>query len=128
MDIFNKLRLDKSPLGLYANVEEGYFMFPKLEGEIAPRMMFRGREVIVWSINSYLGLANDPEIRKADADAAKEWGMAYPMGARIMTGNTTIHEKLENDLADFVKKESGLLLNYGFPGMVSLIDTLVDRV
>ncbi len=127
MDIFNKLRLDKSPLGLYANVEEGYFMFPKLEGEIAPRMMFRGREVVVWSINSYLGLANDPEIRKADADAAKEWGMAYPMGARIMTGNTTIHEKLENDLADFVKKESGLLLNYGFPGMVSLIDTLVDR-
>lgn len=127
MDIFDKLRLDKSPLGLYANVEEGYFMFPKLEGEVAPRMKFRGREVIVWSINSYLGLANDPEVRKVDAEASKEWGLAYPMGARIMTGNTSYHEKLESDLAAFVGKEAGYLLNFGFQGMVSIIDTLVDR-
>jgi glycine C-acetyltransferase len=114
-------------LGVYKNVEEGYFMFPKLEGEIGPRMIFRGREVIVWSINSYLGLANHPEVRKVDAEAAKEWGMAYPMGARIMTGNTSQHEKLENDLAAFVNKEAGLLINFGFQGMVSIIDTLVDR-
>lgn len=127
MDIFNKLRLDKSPLGLYANVEEGYFMFPKLEGVVAPRMKFRGKEVIVWSINSYLGIADDPEVRKVDAEASKEWGLAYPMGARIMTGNTSYHEKLESDLAEFVGKKSGYLLNYGFQGMVSIIDTLVDR-
>lgn len=127
MDIFNKLRLDKSPLGLYANVEEGYFMFPKLEGVVAPRMKFRGKEVIVWSINSYLGIADDPEVRKVDAEASKEWGLAYPMGARIMTGNTSYHEKLESDLAEFVGKKAGYLLNYGFQGMVSIIDTLVDR-
>lgn len=127
VDIFNKLRLDKSPLGLYANVEEGYFMFPKLEGEVAPRMKFRGKEVIVWSINSYLGLANHPEVRKVDAEAAKEWGLAYPMGARIMTGNTSYHEKLESDLAAFVGKKAGYLINFGFQGMVSIIDTLVDR-
>ncbi|MGK7397552.1 MAG: aminotransferase class I/II-fold pyridoxal phosphate-dependent enzyme [Candidatus Cyclobacteriaceae bacterium M3_2C_046] len=126
MDIFDKLKLDKTPLGVYANVEEGYFMFPKLEGEIGSRMKFMGREVIVWSINSYLGLANDPEIRKADIEAA-QCGMAYPMGARIMTGNNDKHHQLENELAQFVGKEKGLLLNYGFQGMVSIIDTMVDR-
>ncbi len=127
MDIFEKLDISKTPLGQFADEGEGYFMFPKLEGEIGPRMKFQGREVLVWSINSYLGLANHPEVRKVDAEASKEWGLAYPMGARIMTGNTSHHEKLEQDLADFVSKESAYLLNFGFQGIVSIIDTLVDR-
>jgi glycine C-acetyltransferase len=127
VDIFEKLDISKTPLGQFADEGEGYFMFPKLEGEIGPRMKFQGREVLVWSINSYLGLANHPEVRKADAEASKEWGLAYPMGARIMTGNTSHHEKLEQDLADFVSKESAYLLNFGFQGIVSIIDTLVDR-
>ena len=112
---------------MYHNVEEGYFMFPKLEGEIASRMMFQGRKVLTWSINNYLGLANHPEVRKVDAEAAKDWGLAYPMGARIMTGNTTYHEQLENDLAEFVKKEKANLLNFGFQGIETMIDALVDR-
>jgi glycine C-acetyltransferase len=102
-------------------------MFPKLEGEIAPRMKFRGKEVLTWSLNNYLGLGNHPEVRKADADAAAEWGLAYPMGARMMSGNTTLHEKLENDLATFVDKKAATLLNYGYQGIMSVIDALVDR-
>jgi glycine C-acetyltransferase len=127
VDIFDKLTMDKSPLGMYHNVEEGYFMFPKLEGEIASRMMFQGREVLTWSINNYLGLANHPEVRKVDAEAAKDWGLAYPMGARIMTGNTSYHEQLERELAEFVNKESANLLNFGFQGIETMIDALVDR-
>jgi len=127
VDIFDKLDIDQSPLGHYAHVDPGYFMFPKLEGEIAPRMTFRGTKVLTWSLNNYLGLANHPEVRKVDAEAAKEWGLAYPMGARIMSGNTVYHEQLENELAAFVKKESGLLLNYGYQGIMSIIDSLVNR-
>ena len=127
MDIFKKLNLDNTPLGMYRNVEQGYFMFPKLEGEIAPRMKFNGKEVLVWSLNSYLGLANHPEIRKVDTEATEKWGLAYPMGARIMSGNTEYHEQLEKELAEFEKKESALLLNYGYQGIVSIIDALVDR-
>lgn len=127
MDIFDKLNIDQSPLGHYAHVDPGYFMFPKLEGEIAPRMSFRGIKVLTWSLNNYLGLANHPEVRKVDAEASKEWGLAYPMGARIMSGNTQYHEQLESELAEFVKKESGLLLNYGYQGIMSIIDSLVNR-
>ena len=127
MDIFKKLDVKKTPLGQYQDVAEGYFAFPKLEGEIAPRMTFRGKEVLTWSINNYLGLANLPEIRKADADAAKEWGLAYPMGARLMSGHTSYHEKLERELADLEQKEDAFLLNYGYQGMVSTIDALLDR-
>lgn len=115
------------PLGRHAGVEDGYFMFPKLEGDIAPRMKFRGREVLTWSLNSYLGLANHPEVRKIDKEAAEKWGLAYPMGARIMSGNTDKHDELENNLAAFVKKESAMLLNYGYQGILSIIDALVDR-
>jgi len=128
VDIFEKLNIEKSPLGSYADYkEEGYFMFPKLEGEIAPRMQFRGREVLTWSLNNYLGLGNHPEVRKADAEAAEKWGLAYPMGARIMSGNTRYHEELEQNLADFVGKKSAMLLNYGYQGIMSIIDTIVDR-
>lgn len=127
MDLFEKLLSDRGPLGRHSNVEEGYFMFPKLEGEIAPRMKFRGKEVLTWSLNNYLGLANHPEIRKVDAEASAEWGLGYPMGARMMSGNTSMHEKLESDLADFVMKESAMLLNFGYQGILSLIDAIVDR-
>lgn len=127
MDIFEKLQSDKGPLGRHANVEEGYFMFPKLEGDIAPRMRFRGKEVLTWSLNNYLGLANHPEVRKADAEAAQKYGLAYPMGARMMSGNTELHEKLEKELSDFVMKESTMLLNYGYQGILSIIDALVGR-
>ncbi|MBT3207954.1 MAG: pyridoxal phosphate-dependent aminotransferase family protein [Bacteroidetes bacterium] len=127
MDIFEKLKAKQTPLGKYQTVGDGYFMFPKLEGEIKPRMSFRGREVLTWSLNNYIGLANDPEVRKADEDGAKEWGLAYPMGARIMSGQTEMHEELENRLAQFVGKEKAYLLNYGYQGMVSIIDSLVDR-
>jgi glycine C-acetyltransferase len=102
-------------------------MFPKLEGEIKPRMKFRGKEVLTWSLNNYLGLANHPEVRKADAEGAKEWGLGYPMGARMMSGHTSIHEELERQLAAFESKEDAYLLNFGYQGMVSIIDTLVSR-
>lgn len=127
MDIFDKLDISKTPLGRFADEDDGYFMFPKLEGEISPRMKFQGREVLTWSLNNYLGLANHPEVRKADADSAKEWGMAYPMGARIMSGNTKYHEKFEAQLAEFVEKEDCMLLNYGYQGIMSIIDGIVDR-
>jgi len=127
MDIFNKTEVDLGPLGKYADAAHGYYTFPMLEGEIKPRMIFRGKEKLIWSINNYLGLANHPEVRKTDAEAAKEWGLAYPMGARMMSGHTKYHEQLEEELAEFVGRESAYLLNYGYQGMVSIIESLVDR-
>jgi len=127
VDLFEKLLLDRGPLGKHDYLEEGYFMFPKLEGEIAPRMMFKGREVLTWSLNNYLGLANHPEVREADAKASEEWGLGYPMGARMMSGNSDNHELFESQLAEFVQKEKAMLLNYGYQGVVSVIDALVDR-
>ncbi len=127
MDIFEKIEANRGPLGKYAKETHGYFMFPKLEGPIGNKMMFRGKEVLCWSLNNYLGLANHPEVRKADAEAAAEWGLAYPMGARMMSGNSNNHEKLEAELAAFVMKEDAILLNFGYQGMVSAIDALVDR-
>jgi glycine C-acetyltransferase len=102
-------------------------MFPKLEGELSNKMMFMGKERLVWSLNNYLGLGNHPEVRKADAEAAEKWGMAYPMGARMMSGHTKYHEQLEQELADYVGRESSYLLNYGYQGMVSIIESMVDR-
>ena len=127
MDIFDKIKLTKGALGQYSDVADGYFMFPKLEGEIAPRMKFRGKEVLTWSLNNYLGLANNPEVRKADAEYTAKYGLAYPMGARMMSGQTSMHEKFEKMAAEFEKKEAAYLLNYGYQGMVSIIDSLVDR-
>jgi glycine C-acetyltransferase len=127
MDIFKKIDTTFGPLGQYMDQAHGYYMFPKLEGEISSRMVFMGKERLVWSLNNYLGLANHPEVRRTDAEAAAKWGMAYPMGARMMSGQTKYHEELENNLADFVNKEAAYLLNYGYQGMVSIIDSLVDR-
>ncbi|MFB9862115.1 pyridoxal phosphate-dependent aminotransferase family protein [Rufibacter immobilis] len=127
MDLFEKLLANRGPLGSHSHYAHGYFTFPKLEGEIAPRMTFRGKQVLTWSLNNYLGLANHPEVRKADADAAAEFGMALPMGARIMSGNSNNHERLENELAEFVQKEDAFLLNFGYQGVVSIIDAMVDR-
>ena len=127
LDIFDRLKGMEGPLEQYRRKAEGYFMFPELEGEIGPRMKFHGREYITWSLNNYLGLANHPEVRKADADAAAQWGMAYPMGARMMSGQTKYHRELEQKLAAFEKKESAYLLNYGYQGMVSIIDSLCTR-
>ncbi len=115
------------PLGQYSKDAHGYYMFPKLEGEISPKMKFRGKEVLTWSLNNYLGLANHPEVRKADADAAAEYGLGYPMGARMMSGHTSKHEELEANLAEFVGKEDAYLLNFGYQGMVSIIDTIASR-
>ncbi len=115
------------PLGQHQKMAHGYFSFPKLEGEIAPHMNFRGKEHLVWSLNNYLGLANHPEVRKADAEGAAEFGLAYPMGARMMSGNSTNHEALEKELAEFVGKQDSFLLNYGYQGIMSAIDALVDR-
>lgn len=115
------------PLGQYSGMAHGYFAFPKLEGEISNRMMFRGKERLVWSLNNYAGLGNDPEVRKTDADAARDWGLAYPMGARMMSGQTKYHEQLERELANFESKEDAFLLNYGYQGMVSIIDAMVNR-
>ncbi len=127
MDIFEKIVNRMGPLGTYADVAEGYYMFPQLEGELGNRMTFQGREVVCWSINNYLGLANHPEVRRADAQAAADWGLAYPMGARMMSGDTKNHRRLEQDLADFVGKESGYLLNFGYQGILSVIDSLLGR-
>lgn len=127
MDIFNKATQNMGPLGQYADRIHGYFAFPKLEGEISNRMKFRGKEKLVWSLNNYLGLANHPEVRKADAEATEKYGLALPMGARMMSGQTDLHEQLERELAAFVGKEAAYLLNYGYQGMVSIIDSLVDR-
>lgn len=127
MDLFEKIRKNRGPLGQHAKNSHGYFSFPKLEGDIGTRMVFRGKERLVWSLNNYLGLANHPEVRKADADAAAKYGFASPMGARMMSGNTNHHEQLENELSAFVKKDDTILLNFGYQGMVSAIDCLVDR-
>ena len=115
------------PLGQYADQSFGYFTFPRLEGEIGNRMYFRGKPVLVWSLNNYLGLANHPEIRAADTEASGKFGLAAPMGARMMSGQTRYHEQLEQELAAFENKESSYLLNYGYMGMVSIIDALLDR-
>ncbi|MDX9947260.1 MAG: aminotransferase class I/II-fold pyridoxal phosphate-dependent enzyme [Bacteroidales bacterium] len=127
MDIFNKIKTNMGALGQYSALAHGYFMFPKLEGEIAPKMMFRGKQVLAWSLNNYLGLANDPEVRKADAEYTEQYGLAYPMGARMMSGQTTNHERFEKMAAEFEMKEDAYLLNYGYQGMVSIINALVDR-
>jgi glycine C-acetyltransferase len=127
MDLFKRLENRPGPLGRHAKESEGYYMFPKLEGPIGPRMQFRGRENLVWSLNNYLGLANHPDVREADAQAAADYGMAWPMGARMMSGNSNQHEQLERELAHYVGKEAGLLVNYGYQAMVSSIDALVDR-
>jgi len=128
LDLFDKITKSLGgPIGQHQKWSHGYFSFPKLEGEIGPHMQFNGKEHLVWSLNNYLGLANHPEVRKADAQAAADYGMAYPMGARMMSGNSIHHEELENDLAAFVGKQAAFLLNYGYQGMVSIIDSLVDR-
>ena len=127
MDIFERIKNDKGPLGKFAAEAEGYFIFPKLEGPIGNRMLFNKKEVICWSVNNYLGLANLPEVREADAKAAADWGMAYPMGSRLLTGATSEHDALESELADFIKKEAVALVNFGYQGIVSAIDCLVTR-
>ena len=128
MDIFERIQKDEGgPLGQYRKRAEGYFMFPKLEGPIQPYMQFQGKEVLAWTFNNYLGLANHPEVRKVDAEAAAKWGLGYPMGARMMSGHTDLHEQLEREFAEFEKKESAYLFNFGYQGMVSTIDALVNR-
>jgi glycine C-acetyltransferase len=127
MDIFEKIKKNKGALGQYSQMADGYFMFPKLEGEISPRMKFRGKEVLTWSLNNYLGLANQPEVKKTDAEATAKYGLAYPMGARMMSGQTSTHEKFEKMAAEFTHKEASYLLNFGYQGMISIIDALVDR-
>ena len=126
-DLFDRIHSNKGPLGKWASQAEGYFVFPKLEGPISNRMKFKGKEVIPWSVNDYLGLANHPEVRKVDSESAAEYGSAYPMGARMMSGHTELHEQLENELAEFVDKESSYLLNFGYQGILSTIDTLVGK-
>lgn len=127
MDIFEKLLKHMGPIGEHSDRAHGYFAFPKLEGEIGPRMKFRGNEKIVWSLNNYLGLANHPEVRATDAKAAADFGLAMPMGARMMSGNTNYHEKLEKELSDFMGKEDTTLLNYGYQGIMSAIDAVCGR-
>ena len=128
MDIFDRIRQSTGgPIGQYRNKVEGYYSFPKLEGELGPHMKFNGSDVLCWSLNNYLGLANDPEIRKADSEGAERWGLAYPMGARMMTGHTKLHERLEKELAEFEHKEAAFLFNFGYQGIVSAIDSLVTR-
>lgn len=127
MDLFEKIKNNRGPLGQHAKSAHGYFTFPKLEGEISNKMFFRGKEVLVWSVNNYIGLSNQPEVREADEQASKEWGLGYPMGSRMMSGNTNYHEELENNLSAFIRKEDTILLNFGYQGMLSSIDALVDR-
>jgi glycine C-acetyltransferase len=127
VDIFEKIKNNRGPLGQHSKESHGYFTFPKLEGEIGAHMTFRGKPVLTWSLNNYLGLANHPDVRKADADAAAEWGMAYPMGARMMSGQTKYHEQLEQELAEFMHKEDAFLLNFGYQGCMSAIEALVGR-
>ncbi|MBT6030888.1 MAG: pyridoxal phosphate-dependent aminotransferase family protein [Crocinitomicaceae bacterium] len=127
MDIFERIKNNRGPLGQHAKESHGYFTFPKLEGEISNKMTFQGKEVLTWSINNYLGLSNHPEVRKADVEAAENWGMGYPMGARMMSGQTSKHEELEQSLADFMGFESGFLLNFGYQGFMSVIDALAGR-
>ena len=127
-DIFDKIKKSTGgPIGQYREKADGYFAFPKLEGELGPHMRFNGEDVLVWSLNNYLGLANHPAIRKVDAEAAARWGMAYPMGSRMMTGQTALHERLERELAEFEHKEAAFEFNFGYQGIVSCIDALVGR-
>jgi glycine C-acetyltransferase len=126
-DIFEKIQANRGPIGMHAKESHGYFTFPKLEGDIGPHMNFRGKEKLNWSLNNYLGLANHPEVRKADAEAGANYGFAMPMGARMMSGNSNHHEQLERELADFVSKEDAILVNFGYQAVVSAIDCLVDR-
>lgn len=127
MDIFERIKKNRGPLGQHSKESYGYFMFPKLEGEIGNKMKFRDKECLVWSLNNYLGLANHPEVRKADEEASKKFGLAYPMGARMMSGNSNYHEQLEKEISKFMKKEDTILVNFGYQGMVSAIDCLMDR-
>ncbi|MDJ1501090.1 pyridoxal phosphate-dependent aminotransferase family protein [Xanthocytophaga agilis] len=127
MDIFEKRIANPGNIGKHSDNSHGYFTFPKLEGEIGPHMKFRGKTLLNWSLNNYLGLANHPEVRKADAEAAAQYGLALPMGARMMSGNSVYHEQLERELAEFVKKDDSILLNYGYQGIMSVIDALTDR-
>ena len=129
MDIFEKLRDNWGPIGTPAKMlnSHHYFSFPMLEGELGPRMRFMGREVLNWSLNNYLGLANHPEVRQADTDATAKWGLAYPMGARMMSGNSVLHETFEKELAEFVGKTDAFLLNYGYQGVVSIIESVCDH-
>lgn len=126
-DIFEKVIKNMGPLGTHIKEAHGYFTFPKLEGEIGPEMVFNGKKRLNWSLNNYLGLANHPEVRKADSEATAQYGLAYPMGARMMSGNSNPHEQLEKELAEFVGKEDSILLNYGYQGVVSIIDAMVNR-
>ncbi|KQS47675.1 MULTISPECIES: aminotransferase class I/II-fold pyridoxal phosphate-dependent enzyme [Flavobacterium] len=126
-DLFERIQQNKGPLGKWASQAEGYYVFPKLEGDLGPRMKFHGKDILNWSLNDYLGLANHPEVRKVDTEAAAQFGAAYPMGARMMSGHTKYHEQLENELAAFVMKEAAYLLNFGYQGMVSIIDALVTK-
>src|SRR6187551_2861391 len=127
VDLFEKLRMEAGPLAKYSHLPDDYFFFPKLEGEIGPRMKFNGKTVLNWSLNNYLGLANHPEVRKTDSEAAAQYGLAAPMGARMMSGNSDKHEQLEKELSAFVQKEDTILCNFGYQAMVSAIDSLVDR-
>ena len=127
MDLFEKVKKNKGPLGQYSKMAHGYYAFPKLEGDIAPRMKFRGKDVLTWSLNNYLGLGNHPEIRKVDVEATEQFGLAYPMGARMMSGNSNIIEEFEDQLSAFMKKEDTMVLNYGYQGIMSVIDALLDR-
>ena len=128
MDIFERIVASEGgPLGQYRKRAHGYYTFPKLEGEIQPYMTFNGKKVLAWTFNNYLGLANDPEVRKTDAEAAAKWGLAYPMGARMMSGHTSLHEQLERELAEFEHKEDAYLLNFGYQGMISILDSLLTR-
>lgn len=127
MDLFEKLREDRGALGKWSKMAHGYYTFPKLEGELSSRMVFQGKERIVWSINNYLGLGNHPEVRKVDEEASRDWGLAYPMGSRMMSGETSYHEKLEQQLAEFVDKEDVILLNFGYQGIMSVVDSLLGR-
>ncbi|MFN4973755.1 MAG: aminotransferase class I/II-fold pyridoxal phosphate-dependent enzyme [Bacteroidota bacterium] len=126
-DIFEKLLKNAGPIGQHRKRAHGYFAFPKLEGPISSRMMFRGKEMVVWSLNNYLGLANHPEIRKTDAEASAQFGLAYPMGARMMSGNSNYHEQLERELAEFEGKEDAILMNFGYQGIMSAIDAVCGR-
>ena len=126
-DIFDRLIKNYGPIGQHRERAHGYFAFPKLEGEVSSKMKFRGQEMIVWSLNNYLGLANHPEVRKADADGSAQYGLALPMGARMMSGNSDLHEQLEKELAEFVHKEDSILMNYGYQGIMSAIDSICGR-
>ncbi|MEO1517351.1 MAG: aminotransferase class I/II-fold pyridoxal phosphate-dependent enzyme [Bacteroidota bacterium] len=127
MDIFERIRNNPGPLGKWAEIAEGYWIFPQLEGELGNRMTFKGKEVICWSVNNYLGLGNHPEVRAVDAKASEDWGLAYPMGSRMMSGNTALHFQLEEQLADFVQKDAAVLVNFGYQGIMSAVNSLVGR-